>query len=144
MNLRPLFTLQLEVGPIQKPAGLVIGVVSGGSFEGPRLKGRVLAGGSDWQRVQPDGSLRLDCRLVLETTQGELIAMTYSGVRAGPAEVLAKLASGAPVPADEYYLRVQPAFATSSSRHAWLNTIVAVGEGARLPHGPVYSLFEVL
>jgi hypothetical protein len=38
---------------------------------------RVLPGGSDWQRDLPDGSLRLDCRIVLDTTQGALIAMTW-------------------------------------------------------------------
>jgi hypothetical protein len=148
LRLRPLFSLQLEIGAIQKVgtpgAGLVIGVVTGGLFGGPRLRGRVLPGGSDWQRVLPDGSLRLDCRIVLETAEGALIAMTYRGIRAGPADVLARLAAGETVRADEYYLRVNPLFETGSSEHAWLNRVVAVGSGARLPTGPLYNLFEVL
>lgn len=148
LQLRPLLSLQLEVSSVQKvgtaSAGLVVGVVSGGRFEGPRLAGRVLQGGSDWQRTLPDGSLRLDCRIVLETTEGALIAMTYWGIRTGPSDVLARLAAGVAVAADEYYLRIAPSFETGPLEHAWLNKIVAVGAGYRLPTGPIYNVFEVI
>jgi hypothetical protein len=148
LRLTHLFSVKLEIAAVQKisapDAGMIIGVVGGGGFEGPRLKGRVLAGGSDWQRVLPDGSLRLDCRIVLETTEGALIAMSYQGIRSGSPEVLARLAEGAAVSADEYYLRINPLFETRSSAHAWLNRVVAVGAGHRLPAGPIYNVFEVL
>ena len=148
IQLRPLFSMQLEVSAIQKPGiagrGLVIGVVSGGRFIGPKLSGRVLGGGSDWQREQSDGALRLDCRVVLETTDGALIAMTYHGVRAGSVEVLSRLSAGKPVRADEYYLRLQPSFETGASQYQWLNNVVTVGAGHRLPGGPVYNIFQVL
>jgi hypothetical protein len=88
--------------------------------------------------------LRLDCRIVLETTQGALIAMTYQGIRSGAPEVLKRLAAGEAVGADEYYLRINPLFETRSSEHDWLNRLVAVGAGHRLPDGPVYKVFEVL
>lgn len=116
----------------------------GGRFDAERLSGRVLPGGSDWQRVMPDGSVRLDCRLILETTENELIAMTYQGVRSGTADVLARLSRGADVRADEYYLRIAPFFSTHSVSHARLNTIVSVGTGQRLAKGPIYNVFEVL
>lgn len=148
LRLQHLLSLKLEISAVQRinapDAGIIIGVVAEGEFEGPRLKGRVLAGGSDWQRVLPDGSLRLDCRIVLETTQGALIAMTYQGVRSGSPEVLARLAAGGAVAADEYYLRINPLFETRSPEHEWLNKVVAVGAGHRLPDGPVYKVFEVL
>ena len=148
LQLRPLFSLQLEVNAIQKVgapgAGLVIGVVAGGLFVGPRLRGRVLPGGSDWQRIAPDGSLHLDCRIVLETAAGALIAMTYRGIRTGSSDVLARLAAGVTVGADEYYLRIAPSFETGASEHEWLNRVIAVGAGYRLPTGPIYTVFEVL
>ena len=148
LRFKHLMTLKLDIAAVQKisapDAGTIIGVVSGGRFEGPQFEGRVLAGGSDWQRVLPDGSLRLDCRIVLETTQGELIAMTYQGVRSGSPEVLKRLAAGEAVGADEYYLRIAPCFETRSSEHDWLNRVVAVGAGHRLPDGPIYNVFEVL
>lgn len=140
-----LFVLELDVTAVQRiGTDTIVGVVGGGRFEGTRLHGRVLPGGSDWQRVMPDGTVLLDCRIVLETADGELIAMTYQGVRAGPAEVLARLAQGANVGADEYYLRIAPLFRTQAPKYAWLNKIVAVGAGQRLPTGPTYNVFEVL
>lgn len=148
LRLAHLLSIKLEISAVQRisapGAGTVIGVVAGGQFDGARLQGRVLPGGSDWQRVLPDGSLRLDCRIVLETAQGALIAMTYQGIRSGSPEVLERLAAGRAVGADEYYLRINPLFETRSPEHEWLNRIVAVGAGHRLPDGPVYNVFEVL
>ncbi|HEY5755208.1 MAG TPA: DUF3237 domain-containing protein [Steroidobacter sp.] len=140
-----LFALELNITAVQRiGTDTIVGVVGGGSFEGSRLRGRVLEGGSDWQRVMPDGTVLLDCRIVLETAPGELIAMTYQGVRSGPPDVLARLAQGADVRADDYYLRIAPLFRAQSSAHAWLNKLVAVGTGMRLPKGPIYNVFEVL
>lgn len=142
---RALFVLDLDISAVQKiGTDSIIGVVGGGRFEGERLGGRVLPGGSDWQRVMPDGTVRLDCRLVLQTTDNQLIAMTYQGVRSGTADVLARLSRGADVRADEYYLRITPLFATHEPTLAWLNAIVSVGTGQRLAKGPVYNVFEVL
>lgn len=140
-----LLVLELNITAVQHLGpDAVVGVVGGGRFEGERLRGRVLDGGSDWQRVRADGTVLLDCRIVLETTEGELIAMTYQGVRSGPPEVLARLAQGADVRADEYYLRIAPLFHTHSANHAWLNKVIGVGTGQRLPNGPIYNVFEVL
>jgi len=140
-----LLVLELDIKAVQRiGTDIVVGVVGGGRFEGTRLRGRVLDGGSDWQRVMPDGTVLLECRIVLETAEGELIAMTYQGVRSGPAEVLARLARGAEVRADEYYLRIAPLFRTQSPNHAWLNKVVAIGAGQRLSTGPIYNVFEVL
>jgi hypothetical protein len=148
LRVKHLLSVKLEIAAVQRisapDTGIVVGVVAGGRFEGPQLQGRVLPGGSDWQRVLPDGSLRLDCRIVLETTKGALIAMTYQGIRSGAPEVLKRLAAGEAVGADEYYLRINPLFETRSSEHDWLNRLVAVGAGHRLPDGPVYKVFEVL
>src|SRR4249919_915332 len=93
LQLRPLFIFQIEV----KPPSIIgatpgydrrIGEIAGGSFEGERLRGRILSGGSDWQSLRNDGTTTLNVRLVMETDDGALIAMTYLGVRHGPKEVL--------------------------------------------------------
>ena len=66
------------------PPGLyAFGVVPGGAFEGQRLSGEVLDGGSDWQTVRNDGSTTLDVRRVLKTTDDAPIGMTYRGIRQG-------------------------------------------------------------
>jgi hypothetical protein len=121
-----------------------IGTIAGGTFRGPRLSGTVLAGGADWQLLRGDGVLELDARVVLRTVDGAHVAMTYKGLRHGPAEVLAALRDGEPVDPDHYYFRIAPAFATSDPRYAWLNRILAVGTGHRLPDGPAYRIHELL
>ena len=81
ITTRPLFTMRLNVLPLQilgDTSGVVrrVGVVSGGTFTGPRLSGEILEGGSDWQSVRHDGSTSLDVRLVLKTHDGALIGMS--------------------------------------------------------------------
>lgn len=150
LRSQPLFTVRITLHPMQElgltPLGQRrIAPVSGGTFEGARLHGRVLPhAGSDWLLLRGDGAFQLDVRLTLETDDHALIGMSYRGVRHGPAEVTAKLARGERVDRSEYYLRTVPLFETAAPRYAWLNNIVAVGVGERLPDGAVYEVFEVL
>jgi len=145
----PLFVMRLVVPKVisigaTPGAFRRLGVVSGGTFEGDRLSGEVLDGGNDWLDLRDDRSTTLDVRLALRTNDGALIAMTYRGVRHGPAEVLARIDSGEAVDPQSYYFRVSPMFETASETYGWLNRVVAIGVGHRLPQGPVYSVFEVL
>lgn len=150
LETRPLFTLLLDVKPAQmigKTPGVDrrVGEISGGRFEGERLRGTVLTGGSDWQSVRPgDGAWMLDVRFVMQTDDGHLIGMTYRGIRHGPAAVLDRIARGETVSPADYYLRVSPYFETSSEKYGWLNRVVAIGTGHRLKEGPIYRIFEVL
>ncbi|KQM99396.1 DUF3237 domain-containing protein [Sphingomonas sp. Leaf25] len=146
---QPLFAMRFDVrGPenvgATPGADRRIGVITGGRFEGERLRGEVLDGGSDWQSVRRDGSWTLDVRVVLRTDDGALIGMTYGGVRRGPPEILAALARGEDVDPASYYFRSNPVFETASEKYAWLNGILAIGTGHRFPDGPLYSIFEVL
>jgi hypothetical protein len=70
--------------------------------------------------------------------------MTYTCLRAGPPNVIEKLDKGEEVDAGSYYFRMNPIFETGSRKYDWMNRIIAVGTGVRLPDGPVYSIFEVL
>src|SRR3989442_14743064 len=91
MNSRLLMTLQVVVEGAQKigavPHGTRVTVpISGGRFEGPRLRGRVVPGGGDWTLLRTDGVLELDLRLTLQTEDGALIHTTLFGIRDGPAQ----------------------------------------------------------
>lgn len=148
VRTRPLFIMRLDVLPYQIIGGSDgafrrVGIVPGGIFEGERLSGKVLPGGNDWQTVRSDGSIVLDVKLVLETTDGALIGMTYKGIRRGPPEVIARLDKGENVDPAAYYFRTNPMFETASS-YSWINSILAIGAGYRTPDGVIYSLFEVL
>ena len=94
--------------------------------------------------MRADGVLTLDVRITLETNDGGLVFMTYWGLRHGPDSVMDRLNSGQEVDPSEYYFRITPRFETSDERYSWLNKLVAVGSGHRLPTGPVYEIFKVL
>jgi len=149
IRTRPLFVLRLVVKPIQVVGATPgafrrIGIVEGGTFVGERLSGEVTEGGSDWMTVRSDSATVLDVRLVLRTQEGDLIGMTYRGLRHGPPDVMARINAGEPVDPGSYYFRISPVFETASDRYGWINRLVAVGAGHREPGGPIYSVFEVL
>ena len=149
VRTRPLFVMHLDVRGLQivgaTPGGFRrVGVVPGGSFEGERLAGGVLDGGSDWQIVRSDGSTTLDVRLVLKTGDDALIGMTYCGLRHGPSDVIARIENGERVDPADYYFRITPLFETAATQYTWINNVVAIGIGHRQADGPVYHVFEVL
>jgi hypothetical protein len=149
MDFRRLMTLQVAVGGLTKigavPHGTrITAAVPSGHFEGPRLRGKVLPGGGDWQLLRTDGVLELDLRLTLETDDGALIHLTSFGLRHGPPEVIAALARGERVDPSAYYFRTTPRFETAHPKYAFLNRLVAVASGDRLAAGPVYTIDEIL
>src|SRR5271169_6376478 len=115
----------LDLGQTQNGHRRVI-PIAGGSVRGPRLQGRVLAVGADWQIVRPEGTADLDARYTIQTDDGALIYVVNRGVRHGPADVLARLNQGQPVDPASYYFRSAAMFETSAPEHAWLTRAVVV------------------
>lgn len=149
LRCQPLFIFQIDVKPptvIGATPGYDrrIGEITGGRFEGPRLRGTILSGGSDWQSLRNDGTTTLNVRLVLQTDDNGLIGMTYLGMRHGPKEVMDRLARGEKVSPSEYYMRATPYYETSSEKYGWLNRIVSVAYGHRMTGGAIYQVFEIL
>lgn len=146
--LEPLFQVRVTLAPPQElgetPHGRrrIIGI-TGGSFSGARLAGRVLPGGADWQVIRADGVADLDARYTLETADGALIYVQNRGYRHGPREVIERLAHGEDVDPALYYMRTTPWFETSDARYAWLNRVVCVGTGARRANAVELDFFEV-
>src|SRR5207237_6896719 len=90
MNSRPLMTVRIAAAPLQRLGAVPHGrrsivPVTGGEFEGPRLRGKVLPGGGDWLLMRSDGVLELDLRITLETDEHALVYMTFLGLRHGSA-----------------------------------------------------------
>lgn len=149
LNLDFLFRLKLRVGAPQLAGSaggqdLRIVPVTGGEFCGPRMQGEVMPGtAADWLRLDPDGTAHMDVRLTLRTEGGAVVLMTYTGVRTGPEEVLARLAQGEAVSPGDYYFRTAIRFETGAPDLLWMNRVIAVGTGQRPPEGPVYDVYEV-
>ena len=136
MRWRPLMTLRLNTAPTQDigagPHGTrVTYPITGGSFEGDRLRGRVLPGGDDWTVKRPDGVVELDLRITLETDDHALIHMTFEGIRDDAA------------PGARYF-RTLPRFATADPRYSFLNRLLAVGAGEIRADGPAHVIEELL
>ena len=118
MNTRLLMTLRVTVATPQSIGAVPHGTrrtvpITGGDFEGPRLRGSVLPGGSaDWLLLRADGVLELDLRATLRTDDGGLISMRSFGLRHGPPDVIEALARGEAVDPAAYYFRTTPRFAT--------------------------------
>ncbi|MEU4742691.1 DUF3237 domain-containing protein [Actinosynnema sp. NPDC023658] len=119
---------------------------SGGSFEGPELRGGLEAGGGDWALFRPDGAMALDVRLTLRTHDDALIHMTYGGRWVVPPALRADLAHPVKrhqVDPTRYYFRTTPLFETGAERYAWLNDIVCVGSGYVVEAGIAYKVWRV-
>jgi hypothetical protein len=149
LRWRPLMTFFLDIQPpynVGKTpvADRRIAALPGGYFEGERLRGKILPSGSDWQTVRDDGAWMINVRTLLETDDGVLIGMSYQGLRHGAPEVLAALAKGEDVGPRDYYMRVVTTFETASEKYPWLNRVVAVAHGHRLPNGAIYNVFEII
>jgi len=119
-----------ELGDTPLGRRRIIGI-SGGTFAGPRLSGRILPGGADWQLIRADGVAYLDARYTLETGDGALIYVNNLGYRHGPAEVIQRLARGEEVDPALYYMRATPWFETSAPQYGWLNRTICIATGAR-------------
>jgi uncharacterized protein DUF3237 len=117
--------------------------ITGGSFRGERLSGRVLAGGADWQVIRADGVAELDARYTLETLEGALIYVRNFGYRHGPADVIRRLMAGEPVDPALYYMRTTPRFETGAERYRWLNGLICVATGARRAAAVELEVFAV-
>jgi hypothetical protein len=133
----------LDLGQTQAGHRRVV-PIAGGVVSGPRLQGRILAGGADWQILRPDGAADLDARYTIEAADGALISAVNRGVRHGPADVLARLNRGERVEPGSYYFRSAAVFETGAAEHMWLTRAVLIGVGERYPDKVVIRFWELL
>ena len=127
-----------------------VGYITGGSFSGPRLSGRVLEGGGNWSvagRLDDATAVgTMDARAVWRTDDGALIYVSYGGRSVIPDDVRAEFADparAATVDPSRYYLRIAPVFETAAPGYAWLNGVLAIGVGERTDLGARHRVFVV-
>jgi hypothetical protein len=148
LGKQPIFTIFAELEGItslgRTPYGerRVIGIL-GGSVRGPKLNGRILPGGADWQIIRTDGTADIKARYIIETDDGARIMVTSEGLRHGPPEVMEKLARGDNVDAAHYYFRTVMRFEKSDPKVDWLNRILALARGQREARAVRLDVYEV-
>lgn len=144
----PIFTIEATLAPMMNlgatPRGerRIIGI-TGGTVTGPKLQGRVLPGGADWQIVRPDGAAEIQARYTIETDGGARILVNSEGIRHGPPDVLAALARGDNVDPSLYYFRTVMRFETSDPAVDWINRILALARGKREALAVRLDVYEV-
>ena len=121
----------------------VIGI-TGGEVLGPRIRGRVLPVGADFQVIRPDHTTELEARYVLETGSGSLIYVVNTGYRHGPPEAMERLQRGEAVDPSLIYFRCTPRFETADPEYQWLTRHVFVGSAARFPDRVEMCFFMLL
>jgi hypothetical protein len=147
-SLTHVFSLRGELAPPLE-YGQIDGLrkrfipVTGGMVRGPRLAGRVLAGGGDWQAVGAGGLSHVHARYSIQAADGTLIGVTNSGVRTATAEVMEKLVAGIEVAPDAYYFRTNPVFEVGAGPHEWLRRHLFVARGIRKPDHVIVDFYLV-
>lgn len=137
MNFVEEFTLSamlkppLPIGPGPVGTRMYYDVKSG-SVRGDRLRGTVLGGG-EWALIGPDGFLRIDVRLQVETHDKAHLYIQYSGLLELNDAVQSALEDGSGTDYGEQYFYTNPRIETGDERYAWVNSTFFVGEGHILP-----------
>jgi hypothetical protein len=145
----PIFTIHAELDAIMNlgatPYGerRVIGI-RGGTVRGPRLTGRILPGGADWQIVRGDGAADIQARYTIETEANARILVSSDGLRHGPSAAIESLARGDSVDPAHYYFRTVMRFETADPAVDWLNRILALARGQREARSVRLDVYEVL
>lgn len=133
----------IEVG--QTPSGLRRVIpITGGVVKGPRLNGRVLAGGADFQLILGGGTqAQLDARYVIELDDGSRVFVQNTALRCASLENSQRIMRGEPVDPAEVYFRCQPRLEAAAPQWAWLNESQFIGTGRRAPDGVFLSFYRV-
>jgi hypothetical protein len=133
----------LDIGDIAQGRRRIV-PLTGGTFAGPELSGKLVPGASaDWQVVLSDGTALGDIRYTLQTDRGDLLYVQSSGVRHGSAEVLSRLGRGEDVDASEYTFRTSTQIEAAAADLDWLNKGVFISVAGRQPGGVVYETYLV-
>jgi hypothetical protein len=149
LSAEPIFTIHAELEAImslgQTPLGerRIINIL-GGPVRGPRLNGRVLPGGADWQIIRADGAADIQARYTIEGDAGARILVSSEGLRHGPPDIIAKLARGENVDPSQYYFRTLMRFEAADPAVDWMNRILAIAHGKREARAVRLDVYEVL
>jgi hypothetical protein len=133
----------LDLGDVAQGRRRIV-PLTGGTFTGPQLNGKLLPGASaDWQILLADGTALGDIRYTLQTDGGDLLYVQSRSVRHGSAEVLARLGRGEDVDAGEYTFRTSTQIETAAPDLDWLNKGVFISVGGRQAAGVIYETYLV-
>jgi Protein of unknown function (DUF3237) len=118
-------------------------LITEGFVVGPKLSGKLLPGGVDYQMIRPDGLADIHARYGIETTAGSRVYVENTGIRHGPPEAMARLRRGEPVDPSVIYFRATPRFETADPALAWMMRSIFICSGARFPDRVELRMYQV-
>jgi hypothetical protein len=142
MTLRVQVGPPMEIGAGHRGRRRIIPILDG-TFDGPDVRGKVLAGGADWQIIRADGVAELDTRYTLQTDSGQLIYVQNPGIRHASPEATKKLLAGDAFDPAQVYFKTVPLFETSAPDLQWLTRSIFIGTGERYPADVVVRVWRV-
>lgn len=114
------------IGPV--PQGIRVNFhITGGTIDGPRLKGKLRPVGADFFTLRHDGVGELDVRATIETDDGALIYVHYVGIGDMGSDGHARFLAGELPP--RVSLHTGPRFSTAHPGYQWLNRLYCVAAG---------------
>lgn len=141
-TLAVLIAGPVDVGPTPEGHRRII-PITGGTVAGPRLSGRVLPGGADFQTLHSPELTGLEARYALETEDGAVISVDNAALRSGSREAMDRLVRGEAVDPSEIYFRCSVRLRTSAPAWDWVNRTLFVGTGERYPDTVLVHVFAL-
>ena len=143
-DLAVSISVPVEIG--LTPAGVRrIIPITGGRVSGPRLQGKILDCGADFQLILGEGTqAHLDARYVIEATDGALIFVQNRALRFTSLENSQRIIRAEPVDPSEVYFRCQPRLESASPAWRWLHESQFIGTGHRATDGVFLSFYRVM
>jgi hypothetical protein len=111
-----------------------------GFVKGNKINGKISSCSAEWGLIADSTTFKVDVRATIETSDGALIYMTYTGYNHADEKKFAMINAGRAneLSPSDYYFRTALTFETGSPKYAWLNYTVAVGIGSLPESGKVF------
>ena len=140
-KLEYAFTLHVDLAPPQDFGTTFCGQrrfipITGGRFEGPRIKGTILAGGGDWNAARPDGVVHLLAKYTIQADDGTLISVTNEVYGRANQDTMRTVFGDNPAAASmegvdggaNWYTKTFPRFEVAQGEHDWLTKSCFIGD----------------
>jgi hypothetical protein len=103
--------------------------MSEGTLEGQGLRAHVAMPGGDWMTISSDRFGRPDVRVQLESDDGELILLHYTGLVERTDAFQTAAEANRATDSEDQYMRFAMTFDTGAERYRWLNESLFLAEG---------------
>jgi Protein of unknown function (DUF3237) len=135
MELEHVLTYRFSIrGPLPDTEGSPRGTrqyweMSEGTLTGSGVNASIAMPGGDWYTASPDGFGRPDVRVQLQTEDGAVILMHYTGLVEQTEAFVTAAGDDKPTDWDDQYMRFHVWFDTGDERYRWLNESLFVARG---------------